>query len=184
MDDSTSREIHPFRTTGGAMWQQNHSLGNVSQGRLFIFILFQIILQKCSVHVTVRTASGRLRLCQSFPWEHAASVQAFCNSWLRLAWTSVACVATLRAASVDKELAGELSGHTVLWSGGKQTDKPVCTQMLLRSVANQSAHNKRWERLLLCSEIGQFISNNKAAEWQQHAKFNSGEELLQVCSWI
>lgn len=96
-----------------------------------------------------------------FPWEHAASVQALCNSWLQLVWTSVACVATLRAASVDKELAGELSGHTVLWSGGKQTDKPVCTQMLLRSVANQSADNNAESGFGFVAKLGNLFPTTR-----------------------
>lgn len=141
MDDSTSREIHPFRTTGDAMWQWNHSLGNVSQGRLFIFSFFSNHSPDLLCPCDCQDHEWKTPTLPELPWEHAASVQAFCNSWLQLAWTSVACVATLRAASVDKELTGELSGHTVLWSGGKQTDKPVCTQMLLRSVANQSTDN-------------------------------------------
>lgn len=133
-------------------------------GYLFLFLFFQIILQNWSDHVTVRTTSGRLRLCQSFfppPREHAASVQAFCNSWFQLAWTSVACVATLRAAPVDKELAGELSGHTVLWSGGKQTDEPVCTQMLLRSVANQSADNNAGSGFCFVAKLGNLFPTTR-----------------------
>lgn len=152
---------------------------------LFSFFFLQIILQNWSIHVTVGTTGGRLRLCQSFPENRrSASVLAFCNSWLQLAWTSIACVATLRAALVDKELAGKLLGHTVLWSGGKQTDKPVCTQMLLRSVANQNAENNAESGFCFVAKFCNFISKNKAAEWEQHATFNSGEELLQVCPWI
>lgn len=67
---------------------------------------------------------------------------------------------TLRAGLVDKELAGELSGHTVLWSGGKQTDKPVGTQMLLRSVANQSADNNTESGFCFVAKLGNFIYKN------------------------
>lgn len=153
----------------------------------YSFFFFQIILQNCSIHVTVRTSSVRLQLCQSFPENrtvHVACVLTFWNSLWQLVWTSIVCAVMLRAGLVDKELAGELSGHTVLWSGGKQTDKPVCTQMLLRRVANQSADNNTECSFCFVAKLGNFIYRTKGTEWKQHANFNSGHELLQVCSCI
>lgn len=130
------------------------------------FFFFQII------HMTVRTTGERLQLCQSFPVnraEYVASVLAFCNSLWPIVWTSIACMVRLRAGLGDKELAGELSGHTVLWSGGKQADKPVGTQMLLPSVANQSADNNTESGFSFVASLGNFIHRNTGAEWEQYA---------------